>query len=130
MTSGHILGQRTTANKIVLARTRKVRIHFQSSRHNQPLFLIAPVLQSLLIFYVGTMKEGSGRWREMFWGKPLGEHWFFVKISSTYQPLLTPPLPTFVIFNSPGSAISSNILRWEQQIWALVDDKRYFWASD
>ncbi len=51
-------GQRTTASNYMLA-TRKVRIHFQSSRHNQPSFLIAPVLQSLLIFYVGNKKRGE-----------------------------------------------------------------------
>ncbi len=39
------------------------------------------------------------------------------------------PQPT-VVSNSPGSAISSNILRWEQRIWALDDDERYFWASN
>ena len=51
-------GQRMTASNYTLA-TRKVRIHFQSSRHNQLLFLIAPVLQSLLIFYVGNNKRGQ-----------------------------------------------------------------------
>jgi hypothetical protein len=51
-------GMRTTASNYTLA-TRKVRIHFQSSCHNQPSFLIAPVLQSLLIFYIGNNKRGQ-----------------------------------------------------------------------
>ncbi len=51
-------GQRMTASNYTLA-TRKVRIHFQSSGHNQPSFLIAPVLQSLLIFYIGNNKRGQ-----------------------------------------------------------------------
>ncbi len=51
-------GQRMTASNYTLA-TRKVRTHFQSSRHNQPSFLIALVLQSLLIFYVGDNERGQ-----------------------------------------------------------------------
>jgi hypothetical protein len=51
-------GQRTMASNYTLA-TRKVRIHFQSSRHNQPSFLIVLVLQSLLIFYVGNNERGQ-----------------------------------------------------------------------
>ena len=39
------------------------------------------------------------------------------------------PQPT-VVSNSPGSAISSNILHWEQQIWALDDDGNIFGVSD
>ncbi len=50
--------QRTTASNYTLA-TRKVRIHFQSSHHNQPLFLIALILQSLLIFYIGNNRRGQ-----------------------------------------------------------------------
>ena len=38
------------------------------------------------------------------------------------------PQPT-VVSNSPGSAISSNILRWEQQKRAVDDEERCFWAS-
>ncbi len=38
------------------------------------------------------------------------------------------PQPT-VISNSLGSAISSNILHWEQRKRAVDDDERYFWAS-
>jgi hypothetical protein len=38
------------------------------------------------------------------------------------------PQPT-VVFNSPGSAISFNILRWEQQKRAVDNDERCFGAS-
>ncbi len=38
------------------------------------------------------------------------------------------PQPT-VISNSPGSAISSNILRWEQRKKAVDYDERCFWVS-
>jgi hypothetical protein len=51
-------GQRTMASNYTLA-TRKVRIHFQSSHHNQPSFLIALVLQSRLIFYIGNNERGQ-----------------------------------------------------------------------
>ncbi len=42
-----------------VSKNKKGRIHFQSSHHNQLLFLIAPVLQSLLIFYIGNNKRGQ-----------------------------------------------------------------------
>jgi hypothetical protein len=41
--------------------------------------------------------------------------------------VITPQLT--VISNSPGSAISSNILCWEQQKRAVDDDERCFGAS-